>query len=147
MSEPVLLWILGVFVTLAIADVVAYVSLKDKISEFNILLVQRVSKVEAFVDLIGEKSAKILHQDDDTFQMDTLLDKYLDRHYELSSAEWTQLMKRCDELEADKTLSMGARLAAAQLNAVCHHKLMMPPTENRWWQEEKKIAQEKDKNA
>lgn len=116
-------------------DVAAYVALKDKIAEFNILLVQRVTKLEAVLENIGIKSARILHSPNDHLAIDFLLDKYLDRHYELSMAEWTELMRRCEAIENNREHPHGVRVAAAMLNAVCHHKLMLDPTTDRWWQQ------------
>lgn len=135
MSEGVLLWIGGIFVSLITADVVSYIVLKDKISDFNMALIQRVTRLEALLEHIGAKSAKILHSPDDHLGIDALLDKYLDRNYELSMSEWTVLMQRCEEIENDRNLSQGARLSAAMLNAICHHKLKLDPTANRWWQQ------------
>lgn len=137
MSESTILWLAGVFVSLITADVVSYVVLKDKIADFNMDIIQRVTRLEAVLEHIGNKSAKILHSPDDHLGIDELLDKYLDREYELTMKEWQILMKRCEEIENDRTLAQGSRLAAAMLNAVCHHKLGLDPTEDRWWHEKK----------
>lgn len=133
MTESTALWIAGVVVSLIMADVISYIMLKDKIADFNMALIQRVVRVEAVLDSIGIKSAKILHSPDDHLGIDSLLDKYLDRNCELTRDEWKMLLSRCEEIENDTSQAHGARLSAAMLNAICHHKLLMLPPKDRWW--------------
>src|SRR5689334_2371047 len=110
-NEAITMWMLGSAVTFISADVVAYIALKDKINDFNMNLVQRVTKLEAFIELLGQKTARMLHSPDDHLGLDQLLDKYLDRNYELTIDEWRQGIARCEEVEMNKNLPMGARLA------------------------------------
>lgn len=131
--EAFISWLLGTSVVLGMTGISAFFSLRDRINTFNIELIQRITRVEAVLALLGEKAAKLLHQDDDSYGVDKLLDKYLDRNYELKVEEWEVLMKAMEQLESNVTLPVGARLAAATVSAVCHHKLSIPPIQTRWW--------------
>lgn len=102
--------------TLAGTGIGAYVS-----------VIQRLTRVEAVISLFGEKAAKMLHSPDNHHGIDDLLDKYLDRNYELSFDEWTELKTKCEAIEANKSLSHGERILAAFLSALAHHKLLLPP--------------------
>lgn len=112
----IFLWIMGIFVALSGAGITAYVS-----------LIQRIVKLETTLSLIGLKAARILHSTDDHHGLDALLDKYIDRHYELSYGEWQQLLENCELIEEDVRLSKQERTLAAIVSAVCHHKLKHPP--------------------
>lgn len=92
------------------------------------LLIEQVKTkvaVDLFIDTLGEKLAKALHNDDDHLDLDGLLDKYLDRHYELSYDEWQQLKDRCNSILADQSISKLERSLAGMLGGVCEHKLMV----------------------
>lgn len=87
----------------------------------------RVARIEAMFELMGEKAAKALHRDDDKYHMDNLLDKYLDRNYELSFTEWTKLRDLCLMVEKDNNASDKEHVFAAFLGSICEHKLLMRP--------------------
>lgn len=114
------MWILGTGVTLLSVGVGAYIRISD-----------RVTKLETILSLVGSKVAKILHSPDDHLGMDALLDKYLDRHYELSPSEWTKLTALCEGVVVDRNKPRDLRLLAALLSAISEHKISEPPTERR----------------
>jgi len=131
MANDVLLWILGimssVFFIVIAAGIRGYTGLLETYSE----LASRVTRLEAVMSLFGEKAAKILHSPHDPYGIDSLLDKYLDRYYELSWDEWQQLLKACEGIENDCTKSKDERTLAAWIAAVASHKLHIPPTAKR----------------
>lgn len=87
----------------------------------------RMTRIEAVFELMGQRAAKALHRDDDKYHMDALLDKYLDRHYELTLDEWRHLLERCTAVEKDMTASDKEHIFAAWLGSICEHKLLMTP--------------------
>lgn len=137
MTESTILWAAGIIFSLIVMDIGSYMMLKDKIASDHLGLAQRVTRLETVLDNIGIKMAKTLHSPDDHLGIDVLLDKYIDRNYELSLDEWNELMANCEQIENDRDLPHGVRVAAAMLNEICRHKLMMDPTQYRWWRENK----------
>lgn len=133
--EPLILWILGTGVSVLSAGVVAYVALVQRITKLEAMVHEdlegRVIKMEALFELLGEKAAKLLHSPDDHHGIDELLDKYMDRNYELSFDEWQKLLSICGTIENNKELSKGERVLAAFLGMVSSHKLRLPPPEKR----------------
>ncbi len=110
-----LIWILtGIFICIS-AGTLAYIS-----------LVQRIVKLETVLALLGEKAAKILHSPH-TPELDALLEKYLDRYYELSYEEWQRLIHMCQEIEDDNKQSKECRALAAIVLAIASHKLFLAP--------------------
>lgn len=92
------------------------------------LIIQQVKTkvaVDLFIDTLGEKLARALHRDDDSLRIDGLLDKYLNRHYELSYEEWVELRDKCNAILANKQISKLERSLAGMLAGVCEHKLMV----------------------
>lgn len=125
--DPILQWVLGgcgaLFLAAVSCGVSAYNKLSDRFSELS----TRVTRLEAVMALFGQKAAKLLHSPDDHLGIDNLLDKYLDRNYELTYAEWEALLIACEIIENDTSKSKGERTLAAWLAAVCSHKLHKPP--------------------
>lgn len=118
MSETAILWLFGIagaWLALLSATV-----LKLLITQVKITVA-----VNLFVDSLGEKLAKALHADDDHLKIDSLLDKYLDRHYELSFQEWAELKNRCNDILNNEKVSVLERSLAGMLASVCEHKLMV----------------------
>lgn len=90
------------------------------------LLIEQVKTkiaVNIFIDSLGDKLAKALHNDDDHLGLDTLLDKYLDRNYELSFSEWVMLKDHCNKVLNNKDCSQIEKSLAGMLAAVCEHKI------------------------
>lgn len=104
------------FITSVIAGIKSH-------SELN----TRVTKLEAVMALFGQKAAKILHSPHDPYGIDSLLDKYLDRNYELTMHEWAVLGQQCEAIQDDVTKPKDERTLAAWLSAVSQHKLFKPP--------------------
>lgn len=79
------------------------------------------------IDGMGRRAAKILHRDDDKWEMDYILEKYYEHSHELSFEEWNKLSDRMQKIVDDSKESRDYRLAAAMLLMICDHKLMKPP--------------------
>lgn len=94
---------------------------------FVLSMTVRMTRIEAVFELVGQRAAKALHRDDDKYHMDALLDKYLDRHYELTMKEWKLLWERCTTVEQDESASATEHIFAAWLGSVCEHKLFLDP--------------------
>jgi hypothetical protein len=118
MSELVLIWLFGILGAwqLTISGFVLSIKIEQ---------VKTKVAVDLFIDTLGEKLAKALHADDDHLGIDSLLDKYLDRTYELSYEEWFRLKNHCNHILESKEISQLERSMAGMLAAVCEHKLMM----------------------
>lgn len=84
--------------------------------------VQRITRIEALIETIGINAAKVLHSPH-TPELDELLEKYIDRNYELSVEEWAALYKMCDAILHDLTLSKQERGLAGFVTALAEHKL------------------------
>ena len=85
------------------------------------------ARIETTFEIIGQKAARALHRDDNLHRLDELLDKYLDRNYELSFEEWQSLLNLCEIYEASPQASDAHKMFAFGLSAVCHHKLRHSP--------------------
>lgn len=83
---------------------------------------ERLIVIETTINLMGLNAAKSLHSPH-TPELDTLLEKYIDREYELTVDEWDALLHTCETIMEDKIESHGYRVNAAFLAAICHHKL------------------------
>lgn len=90
-------------------------------------LVQRVSRLEAVMALFGEKAAKILHSPH-TPELDALLEKYCDRNYTLSLAEWKNLLDMMEEIENDQKRPKEERALAAVISVMASRTLSLPPS-------------------
>lgn len=120
MDKDIVLWIFGIMVTAnstaICAGVVGYIS-----------IVQRLTKMETTLALMGFNAAKALHSPH-TPELDSLLEKYMkdyeDKNYDLPYEDWVKLKKICDEILEDRELAAGYRAAAGIVQALCTHKLM-----------------------
>lgn len=100
----------------------------DKATENHHSLDRRLTKIETLIEVWGTKAASILHSPH-TPELDALLEKYADRHYELTMAEWRRLLDLCEEIERDTTIERERRSLAGWLAMVAHHKLFDDPPE------------------
>lgn len=98
MTTEVTLFILGQAVFILGIGIGAYVS-----------VVQRVTKLEAIVSLLGEKAAKILHSPH-TPELDALIEKHITE--KLDSSEIDRFLVMLTEVENDPEEPKAARLAA-----------------------------------
>lgn len=93
-----------------------------------ILAIQRVATLEARWEMVNKQAAEILHSPH-TPELDILLEKlvrtYEDRHYELSTVEWSSLQSYCQGIKEDVTEPKGTRLLAGMIYSLCCHKLMV----------------------
>lgn len=127
MTIEIILWMLGQVIACVGVIITAYIRLADRISENDKAASNRMVKIETTIELMGLNTAKFLHRHDDAFKMDEILDKYIDRHYEMSPAEWALLLAKCEHVREDENVEIFYPYMAGQLAAVCHHKLMHPP--------------------
>lgn len=127
MDTGTILWILGQGIAIVTGGVVAYFLLNNKVADNYNRLSERLVKLETTFELLGENAARLLHSPTNHLKMDELLDKYIDRHYEMTPKEWDDLRAKCEEVVEDPSHSKDERLMAAILGAVCCHKTMMPP--------------------
>lgn len=118
MSETLLIWLFGILGVWNVAHSLA-------IGKLMLAQVRTSIAMNLFIDTLGEKLAKVLHADDDHLNLDALLEKYLNRHYELSYDEWTLLKDRCNQIMNNKGVSQLERSLAGMLAGVCEHKLMV----------------------
>lgn len=121
MNQEVMLWLLGIVITVCLA-IVGFLLLA------HLDIIRRLVRIETMFEVYGEKAAKILHSPH-TPQLDVLLEKYVDREYELTPAEWKELLGRCETIENDSGNPKDQRALAAWVATVAHHKLQHPPPE------------------
>lgn len=122
MKEETILWIIGIVVSNAIAVVTVYVNLVQRITKLE-------AKFEMFILALGNKAARALHSPDDHLGLDSLLDKYLSHHYDLSLEEWIELAGKCNIIVGDTNGTKTESSLAGILAAVCEHKLHGFPLE------------------
>lgn len=113
MTQELALWIIGQVVVTAGAVITIYVK-----------LVSRIVAIETLLRMMGEKFARALHSPTDHHGIDPLLDKYLDRNYELTLEEWAQLHDKMESIIRDHTASKGEQALASFLSAICEHKML-----------------------
>ena len=127
MNQEVIMWIFGLAITGLFAVLFAVVgsigNLKDGLADAK----KDIAVLTRTMDLIGINSAKSMHSPH-TPDLDALLEKYIDRGYELNQSEWTELLNECERRMEDKNESQGYRINAAILAAICHHKLAHDPS-------------------
>lgn len=99
---------------------------------FALNLNNRLIRFETMLELWGRKAAKLLHSPSNHLGMDELIDKYLDRNYELTWDEWTQWLALCIAVEQDDSKTPSERLLAAGMGTICEHKLHMLPRQKRY---------------
>lgn len=121
MEKEYILWVLGSIQTI-VTGIVVYV-FKSLIDDRL-----RIGRLEIILATISEKAASILHSPH-TPELDALLEKYVNRNYELTPEEWQRLLAMTDDIERDHGVSKGERVLAAILHAVAAHKLFLPPPE------------------
>lgn len=123
MDKEVFLWLFGFVITGLIGLFVFLVK-----SHFAVE--NRLTKVETFLQMFSETAAKVLHSPH-TPDLDRLLEKYMDRNYELSNDEWGELRNICEEVENDANESKGSQAMAGWMKNVARHKLALPPEKMR----------------
>lgn len=127
MDLSVILFGAGQGIAFLSAGVIAYFKLNNKVYENQTIVLGRIIALETSFNLMGLSAAKLLHSPTDHLNLDVLLDKYIDRHYEMSFKEWDELRIRCEKTIDDESVSKDQRVLAAILAAICCHKLMLEP--------------------
>lgn len=118
MDKEVTMWIFGFLIS------GAYLLIAAAVAAY-ILLVQRLTKMETTLELMGYNAAKALHNPH-TVELDALLEKYAlafeKDDYEMPDDELAKLQALCDEIIEDKSLTTGYRATAGIVSAMCRRK-------------------------
>jgi hypothetical protein len=129
MNEQAILWFLGQLIVIIGSGVIAYINVILKLNDHSTMasnrhytLDARVVKLETLLTMFGKKAANILHSPH-TPELDTLLEKYVKRHYELTYEEWKRLKQLCEEVIKEPHIKGDKVVFAAFLAAVADHKL------------------------
>ena len=80
--------------------------------------------VNLFVNTMGEKIAKALHNDDDHLELDALLDKLLQPDHDMTEAEMFELKNRCNHILCDKCINKSERQMCGVMAAICEWVLI-----------------------
>lgn len=135
MSENVILGLFGFLITAIMACVGKLFSdhkeLANRVATEHNNLAHKVTRIETALMMINENALKILHNDDDRYRMDDLINKYLDRHYDLSHTEWEELEHLLEKVMNNKENPDGARLAASMAYHLCRHKRFLEPDKTK----------------
>lgn len=116
MNDAILLWLFGIVGAWLCALSIAF-------GKMMLVQVKMQVAIDLYINTLGEKIAKALHNDDDHLGLDALLDKYLDPNYELSFSELVELKNRCAAIADHSDSSKLEKSLAGILTAVCEHTL------------------------
>lgn len=128
MNETIIMWLLGLIITGGASyifwSVKTHISNTERFGEIS----ERVAIVETAMEILGRPAARKVHSDD-TPDIDHYLDKFLDREYELSFQEWTELKSLCETYmeRYEKAGNHEKSDAVEFLYHICRHKLRQPP--------------------
>ena len=126
------LWIVGQGVALTLVGVGAYIRLTERVTKLEATvhtdLHDRVVALEAVLDLIGKKAARMLHSPHDPWGIDEFLEHYIDNDYDLPDEEWKQLFDKLTEVQKKgdmdaKVLAMLVESLAGFTKALAEHKM------------------------
>jgi hypothetical protein len=73
---------------------------------------ERVIALEAVLDMIGKKAAKMLHSPHDPWGIDHFLDEYIAHDHDLSDARWREFHAKCEELQKLDHAAIDVRVLA-----------------------------------
>lgn len=121
-TEIILFMLGGVGLCIA-AGTGAVMMLLGKISDIR----ERVIALEIRFELSDRGMARVAHSPHNPYGWDEKIDKYLNRHYEMTMAEWQEWFNRCEVVINDESKPMEDRILAVQLAQICRHKMMLPP--------------------
>lgn len=117
------MFVLGQAVVCILGGLTAYINLLGKIGNVS----ERLTAIEVRNEGTDRRVSRVAHSPHDPYGWDKSIDKYLDRHYEMTNQEWMDWYNRCESVIKDETKPKEDRIIAVQLAAVCTHKLMIPP--------------------
>jgi hypothetical protein len=120
-----LIGILSAFATVIAAGTAFAFSINNRISAVSERVGRLESTLEAWLDKMGLAAAKMLHRDDDKFQVDFYLDIYRNRHHEMSMDQWIQFRVLMDETANNPKASKQEQVMAQFLAELAAHKLQM----------------------
>lgn len=117
MSETVILWLIG-----GIAGFM-FVVITPAAIAFAFLLSQRVTKLETWFEVIGDKALRSMFREDDKFGMDYYVKKYVERNFDLPKEDWIAIRDMNRLFEEDDTKESNDRFRAGLVVAFAEHKL------------------------
>lgn len=117
LTENAAFWLFGGYATAIALLAAAILKIRDQQTKNQVA-------IDLFIDSLGDKLARALHADDDHLKIDSLLDKYIDRNYEMDFEEWQELRTRCEHILINPSVTQVERSLAGMLSAVCTHKLI-----------------------
>ena len=88
LTETAAFWILGGYAAVIVALAAAVLRIRDVQTKNQVA-------IDLFIDSLGDKLARALHNDDDHLKIDELLDKYISKTYDMDFEEWQELRFRC----------------------------------------------------
>jgi hypothetical protein len=103
---------------------------------------ERIVALESRNEFEDRRIAKLSHSPHNPYGWDKSIDKYLNRHYEMSPDEWSEWLHDCEKVMDDESKPKNDRIIAARLAAVCWHKLRMPPPIRRQIEKEANKAED-----
>lgn len=123
MSEHLLIWLFGGLCVWSAAL---------SMSIFRLFLT--VTRITAVLLTVSKQAAAVLHHEDDRYAIDRLLEKYIERHHDLSFDEWQELFAKTKAIIDNPEIAKGERIAATLLhdlarfcNELSQHKLALKP--------------------
>lgn len=118
---------LGEAATVIIGGIWAFINILGRLAELS----ERLTAIEVRNEGTDRRVSRIAHSPHDPYGWDKSIDKYLDRHYEMTSMEWEEWLHRCESVIGDESKPKEDRIIAVQLAAVCSHKLLIAPPQRR----------------
>ena len=112
MNETLIIWLFGGVSAWLVA-----------ITGMVLLLKTEVTKIRTILVITSKRAAEILHSPDDHLGIDSLLDKYIEKHHELSFREWEQLKGRCEDIIKNPSCTKSERMLALFVVEFSVHKL------------------------
>ncbi len=128
--EPI--WLLGQSVVMLGIGVGAYIRMTERVTKLEATvhtdLHDRVVALEAVLELLGKRAAKLLHSPHDPWGIDVFLDHYIANDYDLPDTEWESLSKKLKEVQQlgntdAKVLAMLVETLAGFAQALAKHKM------------------------
>lgn len=108
-----------------ICAAVAVMGLFGSIVAVYVLLVQRITRLETFFEVLGKKAAQVLHSPH-TPELDYHLEKYING--KMQDGDWATLLVLVEEIEHDLTKSKSERALAGFIGIHCRKRLGLPIT-------------------
>jgi hypothetical protein len=121
MNEQTLIWLLGILGFWCLTLTGWVWNLRGTVKDMALA-------VDLFINGMGKAAAKVIHRDDDLWEIDGILDRYQQSGNDVSLQDWIRLKEVMDKLHEDKEIPAGTKLAFAtvafaMLSAIASHKI------------------------